>query len=198
LLLLDEPLSALDATTRLEMRRELRHHLAQFHGVRILVTHDPLDALALADRLMVIEDGRVVQTGSPIDISTRPRSRYVADLVGLNLFTGTARQGSLTTQDGSQLTVVSAHAGDVFAVVHPRAVTLHRTRPDTSARNTWDGAIVGIDHRGDVVRVHVRRASSAESVVAEITAAALTDLHLHTDSTVWVAVKATEIDVYPR
>jgi molybdate transport system ATP-binding protein len=198
LLLLDEPLAALDATTRIELRRELRRHLSQCTGVRVLVTHDPLDALALADRLVVIEQGRVVQTGTPIDISTHPRSRYVADLVGLNLFRGVAQHSTVTTEDGSQLTVVSEYRGEVFAVVHPRAVTLHRTHPDTSARNTWSGAIVGIEHRGDVVRVHVRRPGSGGSIVAEVTAAALAELQLRTDSDVWVAVKATEIDVYPR
>ena len=87
-LLLDEPLSALDVTTRAEIRRELRRHLASFAGIRLLVTHDPIDALALADRLVVLEHGRVVQSGSSLEVTARPRSRYVADFVGVNWLRG--------------------------------------------------------------------------------------------------------------
>ena len=90
LLLLDEPLAALDASTRLETRRELRRQLDGYDGVRLLVTHDPMEAIALAERLIVLEAGRISQTGTPQEISERPRSRYVADLVGVNLFRGRA------------------------------------------------------------------------------------------------------------
>src|SRR6266700_4396860 len=83
LLLLDEPLAALDASARGDVRRDLKRHLASFAGIRIVITHDPLEAVALADRLVILERGRVVQTGSPTDVTQRPRSRYVADLVGV-------------------------------------------------------------------------------------------------------------------
>ena len=89
-LLLDEPLSALDARTRLTVRAELRRHLADFAGSTVLVTHDPVDAMALADRVVVVEDGGVVQTGTPADVSRHPRTDYVARLVGLSLLPGTA------------------------------------------------------------------------------------------------------------
>ena len=88
LLLLDEPLAALDAGTRGDVRRDLRRHLATFDGVRLLVTHDPVDAYALADRVVILEGGRVVQTGTLADVTAQPRSRYIADLVGINLFVG--------------------------------------------------------------------------------------------------------------
>src|SRR5438309_10233131 len=91
LLLLDEPMAALDASTRAEFRRDLRRHLESFRGVRLLVTHDPVEAMAMADRLVVVEQGRVLQSGTPADVTQRPRSRYVADLVGVNLFRGRAR-----------------------------------------------------------------------------------------------------------
>ncbi len=81
MLLLDEPLSALDVSTRADVRETLRRHLDAFRGVRLLVTHDPLEALALASQLVVLEDGRVVQSGSPTEVAERPRSAYVADLV---------------------------------------------------------------------------------------------------------------------
>ena len=91
LLLLDEPLAALDVGTRTELRRDLRAHLASFAGARVLVTHDLLDAVALADRLVVLEEGRIAQSGTVREVSDTPRSRYVADLVGVNLLRGTAR-----------------------------------------------------------------------------------------------------------
>ncbi len=91
LLLLDEPLAALDASTRLQVRADLAHHLSDYSGHTVLVTHDPLDAMVLADRLVILEDGAIVQQGPPADIARRPRSDYVANLVGLNLFRGTAK-----------------------------------------------------------------------------------------------------------
>ena len=90
LLLLDEPLSALDARTRLDVQSELQRHLSGFAGPCLVVTHDPLEALVLADRLVVLEDGRIVQDGSPAQVARRPATEYVAKLVGLNLYTGTA------------------------------------------------------------------------------------------------------------
>jgi molybdate transport system ATP-binding protein len=89
LLLLDEPLSALDAKTRLDVRAQLRNHLRQFTGPVLIITHDPLEAMIMADRLLVIEDGRVVQQGSPAQVARQPATQYVARLVGLNLYTGT-------------------------------------------------------------------------------------------------------------
>ena len=101
LLLLDEPLAALDAGTRVEMRSDLRRHLTTFPGIGVLVTHDPVDALALADRVVVLEAGRVVQTGTIPDIAAQPRSRYVAELVGVNLLRGHADGTTVTlTTDG--------------------------------------------------------------------------------------------------
>ncbi len=95
MLLLDEPLAALDARTKLEVRAELRRHLTSFAGPSLLVTHDPLEALVLADRVLVLENGRVVQEGTPSQVARRPATEYVARLVGLNLYPGAVlrRQG---------------------------------------------------------------------------------------------------------
>ncbi len=90
LLLLDEPLAALDARTRLDTRAELHRHLTGHAGAAIVVTHDPVDALMLADRLVVIEDGRAVQEGDAATVTARPRTDYIARLVGLNLYRGQA------------------------------------------------------------------------------------------------------------
>jgi molybdate transport system ATP-binding protein len=197
LLLLDEPLAALDVQTRAGTRRQMRELLARFDGARILVTHDPLDALALADRILILERGEVVQVGAPDEITTRPRSQYVADLVGVNLLRGhaTSNDGRVAVAD-LVLTTADEQAGDVLVIIPPTAVVLHRARPEGSARNTWPGTVVGVEHLGARRRVRVQ-VSDAVSIVAEITSAAVADLGLGDGSTVWLAVKATELEVFP-
>jgi molybdate transport system ATP-binding protein len=194
LLLLDEPLAALDASARGSVRRDLKRHLASFAGIRIVITHDPLEAIALADRLVILERGRVVQTGSPADVTQRPRSRYVADLVGMNLLRGIAIAGQVALAGGATLQSADAVDGEVFAVVHPRAVALHRARPEGSPRNVWRGRASALDFQGDRVRVRVE---GEMPIVAEVTPAAVRELELAEGGEVWVSVKATEITVYP-
>jgi len=194
LLLLDEPLAALDASTRGPVRRDLRRHLASFPGIRIVITHDPLEAVALADRLVILEDGRVVQTGTPGEVTQRPRSRYVADLVGVNLLVGNATAGQVSLPGGASLQSADDVDGEVFAVIHPRAVALHRTRPEGSPRNVWRGRASALDFQGDRVRVGVE---GEMPIIAEVTPAAVSDLDLAEGGEVWVSVKATEITVYP-
>src|SRR5512132_666438 len=194
LLLLDEPLAALDAATRTEVRRDLRRHLASFDGTRLLVTHDPLEALALADRLVVLEDGRVTQTGSPAEVSGRPRSRYIAELVGVNLYRGRADGRTVQLAGGGTVVAANINHGDVFAAVHPHAVALHRHPPEGTPRNIWPGTADALEVIGDRVRVRV---SGTVPVVAEVTPAAASELRLADGGPVWAAVKATEVTVYP-
>src|SRR5256885_1070292 len=117
---LDDPLAALDVSTRTEVRRDLKQRLRSFPGVKLLVTHDPLEAVSLADRLVVIEQGRIVQSGSAAEITERPRSAYVADLVGVNLLRGSARGGVVEVDGGGRLATVGAGSGEVFAAGAPR------------------------------------------------------------------------------
>ena len=194
LLLLDEPLSALDVTTRAEVRRDLKHHLASFHGIRLVVTHDPLEAVALADRLIVMEKGRLVQTGTPSEVTERPRSQYVADLVGVNLLRGDADHGSVRTAGGQLVAAAGAESGEVFAVIHPRAVAIHRTRPEGSPRNVWPGRASNIELMGNRVRVRI---DGEVPMVAEVTPAALRELNLVEGGEVWLSFKATDVGVYP-
>lgn len=191
LLLLDEPLAAVDASARLSLRRELRRHLAAFAGPRLVVVHDIADAAALADRLVVLEGGRVVQTGAIADLVSRPRSRYVADLVGINCFRGTCRDGAVAFA-GVELVVASAEQGPVLLTVHPRAVALFRARPAGSPRNVWRAPVVGVDLLLDRARVQL---GGDLPIVAEVTPAAVRELRLGDGGEVWVAVKATEIVV---
>ena len=194
LLLLDEPLAALDAAARVELRRELRLHLTSFRGTSLVVTHDPLEAVALADQLVVLEDGRVTQTGTPEEVTVRPRSRYVADLVGVNLFRGRAAGGIVLLENGQSVVAVDDHfRGEVFAVIHPHAVALHRRPPEGSSRNVWEGVPDTLDAVGDRVRVRV---GGALPLVAEVTGAAVRELELADGGPIWASVKAAEVVVY--
>ena len=196
MLLLDEPLAAMDAGTRAELRRELSRHLGTFSGTSLLVTHDPIEALTLADRLVVIEGGRVVQIGTPAELSGHPRSRYVANLVGLNLFRGRGAGHAVELPGGQRIVAAEAVSseGDVFAVIPPSAVALHRTRPESSRRNVWPGTVGTLDVVGERIRVHI---SGPMPLVAEVTPAAVAALRLGDGGPVHASVKATEIVVYP-
>jgi molybdate transport system ATP-binding protein len=194
LLLLDEPLAALDQTARTEVRHELRNHLASFDGLRLLVSHDPRDAATLADRLVVLEEGRVVQSGTFATLATRPRSRYIAELVGVNLLTGTGRSDHLDLDRGDQLVAPGTGCGPVLAVVRPHSVSLSLQRPTGSVRNAWPGTIDSVELLGERVRVRV---AGVVPLIAEITPAALHELDLHEGVAVWASVKATDITTFP-
>jgi molybdate transport system ATP-binding protein len=194
LLLLDEPLAALDAGTRAGVRRDLRNHLATFNGVRLLVTHDPVDAYALADRIVILEQGRIVQRGTLADVTAHPRSHYVANLVGVNLLRGLGHDGALLTPSGAR--VVPAHpiTGDALAVIQPHSIALYRSPPTGSPRNVWPGTVADIDRQADRVRVRV---DGELPLVSEITPAALDDLQLRPGDHIWATVKATDVTTYP-
>ncbi|MFJ8192930.1 ABC transporter ATP-binding protein [Streptomyces sp. NPDC096094] len=195
LLLLDEPLAALDARTRLEVRAQLRRHLAEFEAVAVLVTHDPLDAMVLADRLVVVENGRVVQEGGPAEIARRPRTDYVAQLVGLNLYRGRADGHTVRLDAGPALTTTEDLSGPVFVAFPPGAVTLYGERPTgSSARNLWRCEVVGLETHGDRIRVDL---TGELPLAADLTTVAAAELGLHPGAPVWATVKATQTHAYP-
>ncbi|MER6824395.1 ABC transporter ATP-binding protein [Streptosporangium sp. NPDC000563] len=193
LLLLDEPLAALDAHTRLEIRSRLRRHLADFEGATVLVTHDPLDAMVLADQLVVIENGAVVQRGAPAEVARRPRTDYVARLVGLNLYRGLAAERQVTVGE-VRFSVAENLEGPAFVAFRPGAVALYRTRPDGTPRNLWEATIEGIERHGSCVRIHLEGPITAS---ADVTPAAVADLDLTPGQRIWASVKATETHAYP-
>ena len=195
LLLLDEPLAALDAGTRREVRRDLRQRLAGFGGMRVLVTHDPVDAYTLADRVAVLDGGRIVQQGTIAAVTAHPRSRYVAELVGTNLVRGVSNGEVVVTGNGATLVVADAPQGEVFAAVKPQAVSLSLAAVASgSQRNSWPMTVVDLDRLGDRVRVVL---DGPVPLTAEITAAATDALDLRPGDAVHAAVKATEVEVYP-
>jgi molybdate transport system ATP-binding protein len=212
LLLLDEPMAALDARTRLEVRATLREHLRHFAGPVVVVTHDPLEAMVMADRLLVLEGGRAVQQGRPADVASRPATDYVARLVGLNLYAGTVAPADdgepgphVAVESGGRLYAAglptsgldgaAADVGSrVLVAVRPAAVSLHLQRPGAgSPRNVWPGRVAGMEPSADRVRVHVR---GEPDVLVDVTPAAVAELALRPGLAVWVSVKATELDVY--
>lgn len=195
LLLLDEPLAALDARTRLDVRAQLRRHLAEFEAVAVLVTHDPLDAMVLADRLVVIEQGTIVQEGTPADIARHPRTDYIAQLVGLNLYKGRADGHTVTLDTGPTITTTEDLRGEVFVAFPPSAVTLFRDRPvGASARNLWHCEVAGLETHGDQIRVDL---TGELPLAADLTTPAAAELDLHQGASVWAAVKATQTHSYP-
>jgi molybdate transport system ATP-binding protein len=193
-LLLDEPLAAVDSSARADLRHLLRDELRRYPGARLVVTHDPIEAAALADRLLVLEDGRVTQAGRLVDVTARPRSPWVATMVGLNLLRGTGDGAAIHLPGGETLVASGTLHGPVFAAFRPNAVTLHRSRPDGSARNVWAGRAGELFPAGDRARV---RFDGPVPLIAEVTAAAVAELHLADGGPVWASLKATEVDVYP-
>ncbi|WP_028479821.1 ABC transporter ATP-binding protein [Nocardia sp. CNY236] len=194
LLLLDEPLAALDASTRVRVRSELTRHLTDYRGRTVLVTHDPLDAMVLADRLVIIEQGTVIQEGPPADIARRPRTDYVADLVGLNLYRGTARDTTVELTDGGILTVAEVCQGRVHVTIAPSAVGLYPARPADSPHNMWPVVVAGIEQHAHTVRV---RLDGVPTAFVDITPAAVADLHLRPGIGLWAGVEAADVHTYP-
>ncbi len=194
LLLLDEPLSALDVGQRGSVRHELRRHLRAFDGSCVLVTHDALDAAAIADRLVIVEDGNVVQVGTFAAVSARPGTNYVAQMAGVNLLRGTVSGSELVLADGMVLQVASPASGDVFAVIAPRDIAVYIDRPAQGPRNTWATRVSEVHLFGDRARVVF---NAPVPLAAEITTVSLSTLGLTEGTPAWVSVKATQIDVYP-
>ncbi|MFI1311538.1 ABC transporter permease [Streptomyces albidoflavus] len=201
LLLLDEPLAALDQTTRARVRHTLRRHLAGFGGVCLIVTHDPVEAVSLADRVLVLEGGAAVQDAPPAEVTRHPRSPWVARMLGGNAWEGTAGpDGTVELAGGGLLTTAPGEGtppgpgAPVLAVIAPEAVSLHLARPEGSPRNVWAGTVRELTAVGSRLRVLVT-SPEVPALVAEITPAAAADLGLTDGTRVWTAVKATEVTV---
>ena len=194
LLLLDEPLAALDAATRVEVRRELRRHLSEFRGCAVLVTHDPVDAYTLADRVVIIENGHVVQDGTFTEIAAHPRSAYVAELVGVNLLTGSVmggvfrgrrrgdprRRGRRRRRPGDR--------GDPPTGRVAARVEAGRQPAERVARDRWSMSTIVPIACVCVSKVPIQ-------LTAEITFGAAEALRVKVGRELWAAVKATEITV---
>jgi molybdate transport system ATP-binding protein len=184
------------------IRDRIREELARFPGVRLIVTHDPVEASTLADRLVLLEAGRVTQIGTPDDIRTTPRSRYAADLVGVNSFQGRLIRtedgaGRLVTDDGDVVVpwLDELDVDEVIGLLRPVDVTISLEAPEGSARNTFHGRVTSIAIEGDRARV---RLATEPPLVAEVTTGSIDRLGIREGSTVWASFKAVEVQVVPR
>jgi len=201
LLLLDEPLGSLDVRTRAEARRLLKETIARFPGVTLLVTHDPVEAMTLAERLIILESGLVTQIGTPEEVRRSPRTVWIADLAGVNLYTGRLERidtgaARLILPAGSVVVALPRDrdlpAGDGIAVIRPADVAIHTIPPVGSARNVLEGPITSVVIDGDRARVLV---GSVPPIVAEVTVASVARLELREGSRVWATFKAVEAQV---
>ncbi|GAA4712007.1 sulfate/molybdate ABC transporter ATP-binding protein [Nocardioides conyzicola] len=198
LLLLDEPMAALDVAVRPALRQTLRRVLAD--RTAVLVTHDVLDALLLADRVVVVDAGRVVEAGPTAEVLTRPRSPFTARIAGLNMVRGTWRDGAVVGPDGIEvkgLTTdpVPADEDLVVAVFRPSAVSIYREPPGGSPRNVIATTVTDLEPFGDQVRVRAAPADG-QSLAADVTTLAAADLDLVPGLPVVFSIKATEVSIY--
>jgi molybdate transport system ATP-binding protein len=199
-LLLDEPLSALDLRTRRSIRGELRQLLRRLPCVTLYVTHNPVEAMFFGERIVVLERGRVTQSGTRDDLLRHPRSPYVAELVGTNLLYGTAGRSGGTaevrTAEGVLLVTGGGAEGEVFATVSPREITIYRERPDASVQNLFTGPILEVVSEppaGERVRIAL---GTTPPLVAEVTRDAVAALDLREGMVVHAGFKATGVRTY--
>ena len=193
LLLLDEPMAALDIHAAPLLRRLLKRVLANRRA--IIITHDILDALMLADRVVVLEEGRITEEGATRDVLAKPRSRFAAGLAGLNLIAGTVTPTGIATAEGK---VISGHRDDTtvpgqdgVAVFPPSAVSVFLTEEHGSPRNSFPVTITDLEPHGDQIRVR------AGGLSADITPAASADLGLTPGMSVHFVIKAAAIAIHP-
>lgn len=207
IVLLDEPLASLDVATAGAMRALLAERLPACGATVALVTHDPLDIWTLADDLVCLEAGRLVESGPIAEVLARPRTGFLADLSGVNLLEGTAdphdpaANGVLVGADrvlglweGPEEAVGGQHVMATFA---PSAVALFRTPPAGSPRNTWDVRVVDVDPRGATVRVNLTVANG-QRLSADLSAPGAAALSLAPGDQLHAQVKATQVFLYPR
>ena len=208
-LLLDEPLAALDTAARNAVRQALRGHLRAYEGICLVVTHDPVDAVALADRMIVVEGGRITQDSTPAAITAGPRSAWVARMLGRNAYHGTSTETGIALERDPGLDVAGTAAPTAIvaadplppghpalATIAPDSVALYRKCPEGSPRNAWNATVAEIVPVGSRMRVSVTGISGPD-IIAEITPSALAGLDLAEGTEVWVSVKATEVAISP-
>jgi molybdate transport system ATP-binding protein len=171
LLLLDEPFAGLDIGIATALRLELARHLTSYDGITLLVTHDAIDALTLADRVWVLDAGEVVQVGPPAEVAAQPRTDHVARLVGLNVLEDQGR----------------------FMSFSPTLVTVSLAEPTGSARHRWSGVVTSLAPHGDAIRLLV---TGERDLLADVTPAAVAELELVPGRPVWLSVKETAVRTY--
>jgi molybdate transport system ATP-binding protein len=227
-LLLDEPLAALDAETAPAMRQLIREQLAATGTSAILVTHDVVDAVVLADRVAVLHEGRIVDEGTTAAVLEAPRNPFVAALAGVNLIVGAVVDGAVVAPDGRVFRVrptdAAALAERAATPSFPVSAPAGSTAP-TRARPAAPAAAAAAVFRPSAVVVQSERPQNASprnvweatvtgiepgsggvrlrtsgnpEVIAEVTAASVAELGLRVGDAVWLSVKAIEVSAHRR
>jgi molybdate transport system ATP-binding protein len=205
LLCLDEPFAALDVDATPAIRSLLRRVVRDTGVTTVLVTHDVLDALVLADRLVVLADGGIVEAGVTTEVLARPRSAFAARIAGLDLVSGVATAGGLETADGRTVSGIAseplADGVPAVALFSPAAVAVHREAPHGSPRTAFPVRLAAMEPHGELVRLRAGVADDgpawAEGIAADVTPAAVAELGVEPGERVWFAVKAAEVGVHP-
>ena len=196
-LLLDEPFGALDVETRGAVRSELRAFLRACGLPTLLVTHDPVDALAFGDRIVVLESGRVSQAGTRGQLLAEPRTPFVAELASLNLYRAEVAPGAGLKEarvgDLAFHVLADGLAGPAFLAFAPSEVALAPEREPGSPQNVLPGRVVELLPLPDRQRVVL---DVGVTLVADVTREAAAALQLGLGRAVWASVKATAIRVY--
>jgi molybdopterin-binding protein len=197
LLLLDEPLSALDPETREGLQREMTHLHCELGTTTIHVTHDFEEAVALGDRIAVVHEGRIAQVGLPEDIFRRPSSEFVARFVGVrNVFQGEIHRresGQALVLDGLEIAVLTKLSGRVHASLRPEDIVLSREPLRSSARNVLKGTITDIVDRGVLIYVTV---DVPPGFTCAITRTSLEEMALEQGAEAYIAFKASAVHVF--
>jgi iron(III) transport system ATP-binding protein len=201
LLLLDEPLSNLDARLRDTMRRELSDLIRRIGVTALFVTHDQVEALSLADRVAVMDQGRIVQEGAPAEIYERPKSLFVAKFLGAaNVLAGRIEEHDcqgravIALGGGQRLMLVTEHAPSaaVDVVLRPDNLTI-AAQPPASECNTIPGRIVALVFQGSNVEYEVDIGGGA---LLRVLARAQADLTRGTP--VWIGIDTRHVAVFGR
>jgi putative spermidine/putrescine transport system ATP-binding protein len=166
-LLLDEPLSNLDAKLRAEVRVEIRSLQSRLGITTVMVTHDQEEALTMADRLVVMSEGAVRQVGSQRDLYERPRDRFVAGFVGRSSFIrGRMRGDTLVTEGGLEVRTAGGTTGEAVIALRPERI-LVGSEPVRSAENSFEGEVEFVSYMGGLTDIHVRL-NEADRVIAQV------------------------------
>ena len=206
LLLLDEPFAALDVDATPAIRSLLRRVVRSTGQTTLMVTHDVLDAVVLADRLVVLAEGGVVESGPTAEVLTRPRSPFAARIAGLDLVPGTACPEGLRTADGAVVAGLHpepvADGAPAVALFNPASVAVHTAVPSGSPRTAVEVRLAAMEPHGELVRLRAAAPDGGPSWVdglaADVTPAAVAELDVEPGARLWFAVKAAEVAVHPR
>ncbi|MBN2026082.1 MAG: ATP-binding cassette domain-containing protein [Actinobacteria bacterium] len=196
-LLLDEPLSALDASTRTKLREELKRIHSMTDTIMVHVTHSFDEAFLLGNRMAIMNEGRIVQVGETGEVFRKPNSRFVADFVGTtNIFQGrSTRQNGISWVSIDDIKVASAVAaeGNVYTTVRPESILVSLHPMESSARNNFKGRIENICDEGGIVKIEV---DVGIPFISTITRRSYTDMELYPGKEVYITFKATDVHLF--